>query len=243
MGYVAGTANGGPVHVIPLDHALRKQKRGVYHECMSATEDGASYSLAGGSLASTSSSGPLGGTDVKDHPGIVSAVIATASTDYLYLGSGSGVILFGGGKYQAMTLMGFSALSTGSEEYIYRFGYLDGTANSDSTDGVWIEYDRTVSVNWVMVTASNSTRTRTASTVPVVAGAWILLKVAVNDTGTLAEFFVNGSSIGTIDTNIPTGTGRSTGEKMFFGKQVGNTSRIAYHDFLSWECDLTTARF
>lgn len=243
MGYVAGTANGGPVHVIPLDNPLKKSKKAVYHECMASTEDGVAASLSGGALASSSSVGPLGGTDSKGHPGIIAYIVTTASTDFLYVGAGSGTVLFGGGSYEAMTLMAFSSLSTGVDEYIYRFGYLDGTTNADSVDGVWIEYDRTISGNWIMVTATNSTRTRTASTIPVVAGAWILLTIEVNSTGTIAEYFINGSSIGTITTNIPITTGRQTGEKMFFGKTVGTTTRNAYHDFFSWKADLTTARF
>ncbi len=91
----------------------------------------------------------------------------------------------------------------------YRLGFID-TDNAKPVDGAYIEYDSSVSANWRYCTANNSTRSEVASAVPVTAGAWHLIEVAVNAAGTIADFFVNGSSIGQLATNIPTSLIRTT---------------------------------
>ena len=52
-----------------------------------------------------------------------------------------------------------------------------------------LEYDSTTSANWLMCTSNNSTRTKTPSSIAVVASTWTLLTIKVNSDGTSADFF------------------------------------------------------
>lgn len=221
---------------------LAQMMRPIRHECMTYTEDGISSSVGGGGLNSTSSTG-LGGTDMVNHPGIISTSVTTLTTDYAILGGSSGAVLFGGAVWKAEALIAINTLSDGTDTYTYRFGFLDSTTAADAVDGVYIEYNSASSANWIMGTSSNSTRTKTASSTAVVAGVWTRLGVIVNATGTSVEYFVNGVSIGTVTTNIPTGTGRQTGTKLQLVKVAGVTLRAVFHDFMEWNGIFTTARY
>lgn len=244
MGYLAGTANGGPIHIVNGFDTNRYSTfmRSIRHECMALTEDGLWSTVGGGGLNSASSTG-FGGTDMRNHPGIIATSVTTLTTDYAVIGSGSGVILFGGGIWEAKALIGINTLSDGTDTYTYRFGFMDTTTAADATDGAYFEYDSTTSANWLMCTSNNSTRTKTPSSIAVVASTWTLLTIKVNSDGTSADFFVNGVMAGSITTNIPTGSGRQTGAKIQMVKVAGTNQRIIYHDFLLYDGSFSTNRF
>lgn len=118
--------------------------------------------------------------------------------------------VFGSGMAQYKTLIRIPTLATAAEDYIFRCGYGTST-NQDHADGIYFEYNRATSANWILKTASNSSRTSSTSSIAVTAGAWISLSWEVNEAGTSVEYFVDGVSAGTITTNIPTTTGRGCG--------------------------------
>lgn len=107
--------------------------------------------------------------------------------------------------------------SPGSVSYpTYRIGFGDTISYADQTDGVWLEYDPSGSNNFRMCSASNGTRTRTASSVAVAASTWYRGVWYFNQAGTSVSYFLstNGAPVvklGTVSTNLPTGAGRSCG--------------------------------
>jgi hypothetical protein len=154
-------------------------------------------------------------------------------------------ILFGAGTYTIETDIYIETLSDGTENYTLRFGFGD-SVTADFVDGAYFEYTDvgggTPTPNWYKCTASNSTRTKTNTTVAAVAGAWTRLKVVVNAAGTSVEYFINGISVGVVTTNIPTGVGRETMAVFSLIKSAGITARLQYVDWVWVHIDLTTSR-
>jgi hypothetical protein len=152
-------------------------------------------------------------------------------------------ILFGGGIYTIETDIYIGNLSTVTETYVLRFGFGDVPDGSDFVDGAYFEYSDVGSTpNWYKCTASNSTRTKTNTTIAAIAGAWKKLKIVVNADGTSVEYFINGTSAGVVTTNIPTGAGRGTAAAFSILKSAGTTSRTVDIDWAWIHIDLTTSR-
>jgi hypothetical protein len=59
------------------------------------------------------------------------------------------------------------------------------------------------------VCRNNNSETTADSGVTVVAGAWYKCEFVVNAGGTSVAFYINGTLVATITTNIPTGTSRA----------------------------------
>lgn len=126
-----------------------------------------------------------------------------------------------------------AALSTGSERYAFRIGLANGMLG-DFTSGVYLEYDEAQSANWRIKSANFGTRTTTTSATAVATG-WQTLELLVNSNATSVEFWVNGTSLGTITTNIP-GAGNGIGPAMIMQKSVGTTSAYIDVDYVkSWQ--------
>lgn len=153
------------------------------------------------------------------------------ATDGSYIGwsTSNHNMIFSNGPVVFKTCLQLSRLSTALQEYYMRIGFFDDTSLVDATvDGAYIVYERAVTgAFWVGVTVNNSTRSTFTSAVAPVINTFTYFKIAVNSAGTLVDFLIDGASIGTLSTNIPTGTGRGTGCMVGIHKQVGtgtNTS-------------------
>lgn len=119
-------------------------------------------------------------------------------------------IVLGNGPAEYESLIRISNLATVTEDYVLRVGL--GTAtNADHANGVYFEYNRSLSANWRCKSASQSSRTVLTTSTTVAATTWIRLGWTCNSAGTSVEFFINGVSQGTITTNIPTVTGQGCG--------------------------------
>ena len=117
----------------------------------------------------------------------------------------------------------FDALSNGTTRYTARIGFIDsGTA--EPTDGVYFRYvDNVNSGKWVFVTRSNGTETaNNYAGTAVAATTWYRLKIVVDPAGNV-EFFENGVSLQTQNTNVPTGAGRGTGYGLALVKSAGTS--------------------
>jgi hypothetical protein len=124
-------------------------------------------------------------------------------------------------------------LSTGAEEFALNIGMGNTVgAGAQQTDGVYFRYDRTVSANWIMETANGAVRTSTTSATAVTAAAWFLLQIDINSAGSLATYYVNGTSIGTVSTNLPTFP-NNAGTMFKIVKSVGTTSRELVVDWVT----------
>jgi hypothetical protein len=160
-------------------------------------------------------------------------------------GSGRGGIVnfstTGRGYLIAQIRVGFSALSDGTDTFLYEVGFHDAfTVSTAPTEGIYFSYDSTASANWIANNTNSSTTTSTTSTTAVTTG-FQTLTVIVNAAWTSMEFFVNGVSIATHTTNIPSGaTNLTTGVRSI--KSAGTTARSAFMDYFNFQSVFGTTR-
>lgn len=138
-----------------------------------------------------------------NHPGVIDIIAGPTASAFCNVLL-PGVIMVGGGILTYETLVWVSALSTVTNEYTIRIGLGDTTTIADNANGIYFEYTRTTNVNWLMKASKTSTVTSTSSGTAVTAAAWTKLKFVVNAAASSVEYFINGTSVGTVTTNIPT---------------------------------------
>jgi hypothetical protein len=162
----------------------------------------------GGGGANSSGNTAVGHAGVYDHT--VTAVADRTSLTSANLQSfpfGSGI------AWMCEWMIRIATLSDAVNRASWRFGFGD-VAGADQTDGAYFEQDLATYGDqfWRMCTAANGVRTKTATTVAPTAGAWTRLTVSIDAQATLASFQIDGVSVGSVNTNIPTTGGvRSTG--------------------------------
>lgn len=160
---------------------------------------------------------------------------------------GVDIISLGGGPAVFETEVKVTDLSDVAQRYALILGFQD-TGGVPQVDVVAFVYDEggivtgcSASANWQRYTVSNSVTTCTATSTAV-GTSYTTLRVECNAGGTSCEFFIDGTSIGSNTTNIPTGTARALmlGDQII--KTIGTTQQDLYIDFLAAEVDFTTAR-
>lgn len=209
----AGTAN-----LILVDHFLAATPAG---------NSGFSFASNGGGSSVAVAAGQVG------HPGIVSISTGTNASGRLTLSQYTDALVFqnGSGLYRMDSAINIPTLSTATQRYTYRFGFGDNLAAGDFVDGVYFEYYDLSSPNWVLKTSANSVRTNVTSSVAVPAGNWETLRIDVLGTQT-ASFYIDGTLVGQITTNIPSGSARTTGVVHKLEKSVGGTARNVLVDYV-----------
>jgi predicted outer membrane repeat protein len=214
-------------------HILPPARWGLYyyHDMLGTTADTAISSQVNGTSAANSATAV---TSVAGHGGIVQHTTGTATTGRAgMLSTNAAGILLGNSwywRYESMIRIG--TLSDGTNRYTYRAGFID-SPSAESTDGIFFRYvDNVNTGQWQLVCRSNGTETATNSTTAPAAATWYRLTIIVNPAGNNAEFFVNGTSIGTCASNLPTGAGRGTGFGSLIIKSAGGTARTIDLDYL-----------
>ncbi len=163
---------------------------------------------------------------------------ASSASAYSNLFWGSANIFLGNGILTLESLIRISTLSTSAERYIVRIGLHD-SVNGEATNGVYLKYDESTSANWIICSYASSVGTETTSSTAVSGNTWIKVKIVVNAAASSVEYFINGTSIGTITTNIPTSP---SGIRLHILKSVGTTARVLDIDFVSLNYGLTISR-
>lgn len=145
-------------------------------------------------------------------------------------------IKFGSGRARFGARAAIHTLSNGTDTFTTRIGFID-SATAESTDGAFFRYtDGVNSGKWQAVTRSNNTETATDTGVTVVADAFKRFTVDMNAAGTSCVFAIDGSTVATNTTNIPTGAGRETGYGAMSLKSAGTTSTTGgYVDYMEIE--------
>lgn len=182
-------------------------------------------------------------TDAEQgHPAIIEQQTGTTSVGKAAVNSNGTFIRFGGGVWTYLAVVRIPTLSTGSERFVYRAGFVENTGG-DSTDGVYLRYsDNLSSGAWECVARSNNSETATSTAVTVVANTWYNLKITVNAAGTSATCLVNGAGSTTVSSNVPNASGRTTGFGASMNKTVGTTMRYADLDMFAVHWVATTTR-
>lgn len=183
----------------------------------------------------------------ENHPGIMNLGTGAGATFYTVLGTGAkstqGVWNSSGswtiGASDSFTMhwwVRFPTLSDATQRYSSHIGFGDQT-NALPNGGIYFLYDEATSPNWQIATAHGGTRTTTTTSTAVPADTWTKLTITLAS-GTV-EYFVDGVSVGTINTNLPTA---QTGIKACIIKSVGTTERIVKVDAMYLDYTFGTAR-
>jgi len=210
-------------------------------------------------LSATQNGGTVANVQVIDnaHPGITSLNTGTTNNNtggaLIYAGERSGTNalswLLGGGRLYFGVIIYLPVLAaTPSPDYIVRLGFRRNSNFADATNGVYFEYNRGTSVNWLIKTADNSNLTTVDTGIAVAATTWIKLECEINAAGTSASFYKDATLINVvgnpITTNIPTTSGREI-QPMLEIRKTGSavaTSRSIYIDLFRTKQTLTVSR-
>jgi len=248
----ASNANAkGTLQSVNFEYAKLKARYGFtfytdfIQETSATATDGAMSETNSGTGAATSAQA----TSNSGRPGHVRSSTGTTATGRAALASSVSAIRLGGGAWLYETAVSVTTLSTSTERYQLAIGFIDTLSAANQVDAVYFLYDEggvstgsTASANWQLVSSNNSTRTFTTTSTAVAAGTFVRLGIMVNAAGTSVDYFINGTNVGTISTNIPTASGRELGFGSLIIKSVGTTARTVDYDYVNVVCDLTTAR-
>lgn len=179
-------------------------------------------------------------TNANAHPGAVTngAITTTNGSAFLTLGGANGTgITIGGGAITINWIFNIVTLSNSTNRYQLSVGL---SQNNGLSNAFYFQYQDSVnSGNWVInsiaATVSTSTNTSTA-----VATGWHNAQITINAAGTSATFTLDGVSLGTISSGLP-----SVGLKPVFlavwkaGTVAANTFQV---DAMWLNQTLTSAR-
>jgi hypothetical protein len=228
---------------------LSNDSTGYWHDCIpSARTEYYAYSdLSGNSatdldITTFSNSGesftPAAG--VAGHPGIVNISVDTVGSDSMIVANGNSttVLLGGGDTWRYETDLRIPTVSTGSQQFETRAGFVDSVDPADTTvDGCYFHQREDINGGeWQGVcsdTGGGGGGTSNCDTNQgVVASTWYRLTVVVNSDGTSADFQINGTSRCTISANIPDTAGLETSFLTGVWKTVGSTTRSVGVDYV-----------
>lgn len=165
-------------------------------------------------------------------PGIMQLFCSGSAGSTAALHSHTTSWLFAGNEYYKGSVK-FSTLGTaGSNGALYRMGWADGTGTAYPSNGAWIEFNVDSSATrWRAITANGGTRTITTDAVlTVAAGTWYKLEITFNAAATSVIFAVDGTTIATHTTNIP--TANPVGALMFAGAVTASATKNSVIDYV-----------
>lgn len=175
------------------------------------------------------------GVDNTSHAnGVFALNTGTTTTGYADLQRGGANIKLGIGTTMKFRIRAaLPTLSDGTNTYTVYFGLFGSAFPGESNDGVYFKYSSAVnSGKWLAVTASGGTRTSTDTGITANT-SYAIFEYTINAAGTSVTFKINGSTVATNTTNIPSGFLNG----LFFGieKSAGTTNRkvvLDWYDFL-----------
>lgn len=179
----------------------------------------------GGSGGSTGSSSY---TD-SNHPGVWDIYTSGGFANW-YISFDVNTMYLSGGALLIQSVMKIPNLSDGTDRFNIAFGIGSniGTEPYNMSDCVMFSYiDNRSSGNWEIITASGSTRT-TTNTSTAANTNWNNFSLVINAGATSVTGYINGSSVGTVTTNIPT----SAAMKVGFSN-INNGTSAGNHRFLA----------
>ena len=200
------------------------------------------FSQLGWSVTNTNGAPSVSSQAAVDngHPGIANLSTGTNANGDCSLNLQTNAMLLGGGVVNMESLVYFPVLSVAGQDYFVRIGLGDGTTPTVN-NGVYLQYRRTVAGNfWEYGTTNGGTPTLNTSSVAVAATTWYKISLVINATASSVSFAVNGTSLGSITTNIP--TTNPCGPMIQIAKDSGATARSMYVDYYKLTQRFTTSR-
>lgn len=177
------------------------------------------------------------------HVGTLRIYTGTTTTGRGAASLGTSTFVLGGGEITIEALVLLPTLSDGTNSYTVYIGSGDQTTSTEHSNGVYFVYSHSLnSGQWMGRTANSATRTTVNSSITVANNTWYKLRIVSDATGSNVEFFVNGVSIGTSSTNLPTGTTKWMGPIYKIVKSAGTSGREILTDYFWFKQVFTTPR-
>ncbi len=189
-----------------------------------------------GSVANTN--GDIG------HPGCVllSTTTNAAGRAALYTNSASGPIALSGGSIRFGVVAKLTTLSDGTNTYTARHGICD-SATGDGNHGIFFRYtDGVNSGKWQLVGRDGTSETGVVDSGVTADTNWHTFEWEVNAAGTSCTFYIDGTSVGTVTTDLPASTRRMGLLPGGIYKSLGATARTMQIDAYWYIFDFTTDR-
>lgn len=120
--------------------------------------------------------------------------------------------------------------SDAANTFQLRLGFQDSATGTLPTDAACFLYT-TNNPNWVAYTASNSSATSADTGVVVTNNAWYIGEIVVASDATSVVYKINGVSVATNTTTVPSGTTRATGIASVIAKSNGSNLRVLILDW------------
>lgn len=145
------------------------------------------------------------------------------------------------GEYFFEARLRMPNLSDATDTFQIAAGLVDANNVISPSNGILLRYTHgTHSGNWELYTALSASSTSTDSSSAVAANTWYRVGFIVNATCTSVTFYVNGTSVGTVSTNLPTAVKLFPAVLIF--KTAGTTSRVLFCDYIATQKDFSSSR-
>jgi uncharacterized protein with putative carbohydrate binding module len=223
-----------------------RSKVEYFEDCFAASIDGNGSSFLAQNVSGTNAVVSNVTVLEDDIFGVWACETGTTSSGRAALFSGrssnGAAFLLGQGTTKVKTKIKLPTLSTSGDRYKILFGLVGDCTSSAVTDGVYFDYTEGSSNNWRMCTSNDSTRTETPSSVVVTNNQWIRLEIIINSSATVASYVLNGSTIGTVSTNIPSDVGDAVSPILGIYKSAGSSNRTIQTDYVALSVELNSTR-
>lgn len=206
---------------------------GTWNRLLRLEDDWVSGSVAGRlgwintvSGSATTATQITAGQDVN-HPGILTIPNGTTaatgrSAISLSPNAAPTIVITSANEVMHEWLVYITTLSNVTDTFGIAIGFGDTLSAMAQANGVYFSYDQANSTFWRINTAASSVRTTTDTSVTVTAAQWYHLKAIKASGSTTWTFYIDGVSVGTISTNVPTA---AVGPLIVNAKSAGSTSR------------------
>jgi hypothetical protein len=195
--------------------------------------------LNSGLIGLTSS---IGNTKISGIARLETSVSASAAPT-LSLGAASVVLGLRRTIYE--TRINFSS-PTAIEDFIVRVGLHNSTSGTTPTNGIFLDYNRSLSPNWICRVIQGGVETSVTSGVAVPANNWQWVKIEVSANNGDVKFYSaldpvsdgvlpTYTLLATITTNIPNGVSQVIGPAYQIIKTAGTSSRLLYAESMVLE--------
>jgi hypothetical protein len=171
-----------------------------------------------------------------NHPGIVQlgtgstaagrAGILTNNQDMMV--PGTYALSFGS------AVMVYNNLSSGTERFSVDAGFFDSLTGAMSYSAYFSYTDNVYSGNWQCIVSNGLGSTSVDSGITVAVDTYYRLEIEFSATASEAKFYIDGTLVTTINTNMPSGTTNRFGCGVNLRKALGTTGRNARIDYLYW---------
>ncbi len=186
-------------------------------------------------------------TNIASHPGVITLGTTSGTTNYstIAVGGQTATGSYGGNgawlidSTDSFTMhwwVRFPNLSTAAQRYASYIGFCIGDT-SEPASGIYFTYSEATSANWIIKTGNSGVYSTTTTSTAVASNTWVKLTITLSS-GT-AEYFVDGVSVGTLSTNLPTGV---LAIRAGIRKTAGTTARTIDIDAMHLDYTFGTSR-